>query len=159
MNLFYLEHLKQYLSSVSFFNNSIWRSNKNMISGVWLANDTLPENFVFNESINYLCRKNNASLWFHVELREGIGVESLNGESGMIQLRCHCKNSNSEFIREFKSQYAIGNDEYFSRRISNKADTFYIVGKNILKQQLVFNEMNSIIKSFMLRFSVLAIAS
>ena len=154
LNLYYLEKLKEYFSKQSYLKNSKWVSDKNMVSGVWLANyKKLPDDYFFSDAIRKLYNDKKAGLWFHVEMWNGVVSNELKDVAGMIQLRCSCECENKEFINEFKKIYELKDGEYYPARTDNRWDTFYIVAKNIVKKQLVFSEINTLFKSFMSNFS------
>lgn len=154
LNLYYLEKLKNYLSNASYLKDTEWKSNKNMSSGTWLAIfKRKPDSFPFSDRIKKLCKEKEAALWFHVEMKDkGLVAKRLDDDAGSIQLKCSCKCENKEMVNEFKKIYELKESENFSSRRCNTWNTFYIVKKNIKKKQLVFSEINELIKNFMLNF-------
>lgn len=152
-NLYYLEKFKDYLQTQPDFVGSKWRSSKDEISGVWLANfNGLPERYHLLPEVQELCQKLNARLWFHLELRNGLFANQLDDLAGVIQLRCESDSSNKEFLHEFKNIYQIQEGEIYSSRANEKAKTFYLVSKEFKKKHLLFSNLLGIVQGFMNRF-------
>jgi len=143
---FFLAHIKNNPN----WQNSEWDINKNMQSGVWLANwKQMPSKFTFLPEIENLRKQGSGKLWFHIELHQGVKTENVNGMAGVLQLRGAVADKR-EFISEFKKIFKCNDDERFAYSI--KGDTFIVVVRDLLNRELVFDELASILVSFAGRF-------
>lgn len=155
LNLYYLENLKKKICGISVFENSKWVVDKNMMSGVWLANyEELPKKYNLHQSIRDLCERMDGNLWFHIEMWDGVLTKAPTDVAGMLQLRCSTSQSNSEFHKNLKNLVPLQEDEYYPSRIKENAGTFYGVGRSVIKEDLVFQNMVDIMRNFMKRFGV-----
>lgn len=153
LNLYLLKKFEEHLSKSRLWHGAKWETDKNMQSGVWLANyEAMPISYSFTPSIECLCRENTGRLWFHIELWDGVFATELDDCVGMLQLRCSTDKNNEDFIKQFKGIYQCGKQEYYSSRIMKGADTFYVVGSNLSKKELVFEQLVKRLTRFARKF-------
>lgn len=153
LNLYYLEKFKRVIVRRSLWNQSIWNTDKNMQSGVWLANyKRLGEGYSFNSKIEEFCKQKSVKLWFHIELGDGILSTRLEDVSGKLQLKCHSEISNKATLDEFKEVYKSNTGEYYASRVREQSDTFYLIGKNLAKRDLSFDRLEQQLQFFAERF-------
>lgn len=153
LNLYFLEKFREHLSNSPLWQEARWSTNKNMQSGVWLANydAKLPNSYYVNPSIKRFCQEKSAGLWFHIELWNGVFAVGLDDTVGMLQLRCGTKSDKKEFIKEFQGLYKPAEGEYYPSRMRD-AGSFYLVGRNLSKKELVFIQLEKQMICFAERF-------
>ena len=99
-----------------------------------------------------LCERMDGNLWFHIEMWDGVLTKAPKDVAGMLQLRCSTSQSNSEFHENLRKLLPLEEDEYFPSCIKENADTFYGLGRSVIKEDLVFQNMAYILRNFMRRF-------
>lgn len=150
LNLVALEYLKRYLEERQKWQGTKWVTDKNMQSGVWLANYTgLPDSYTFRPDISDLLSSESQSkyLWYHVELWEGLSAESDESVAGCIQLRCglrNCADSLKEVVRPLVDRQELVKVV--------KGGTFYLVRTVIQRKDLVLDKLEAKLTDFMSKF-------
>lgn len=157
LNLFLLEKFHRRLKSGTKFDGFEWHSNKNQISGVWLASYfSQPRNYNFTAEIETLQRNNSAELWFHIELGKGIGAEVPSDIAGTFQLRVSVRAptevDNFRLLEEFSQIRNLRPDEDSPKKVKKSAGTFYLVSKKIYKQDLILDNLEKNFTEFCERF-------
>ena len=153
LNLYYLEKLRRHLGRHQLLKGTEWDSDKNMRSGVWLSNHEGPvPGYDFSPAITALLGTDGSKLWFHIELNCGVETRDLNQVAGAIQLKCYTPRSNRELAAALKSVFVPTDGMYLSSRVSDAWNTFYLLGSNIAKSDMVFAQMPARLLDFMRAF-------
>ena len=153
LNLYYLEKLRRYFAEHELLQGTEWDSDKNMRSGVWLSNHDGPvPGYDFSPAITALLGTDGSKLWFHIELHSGVETRDLNQVAGAIQLKCYTPRSNRELAAALKSVFVPTDGMYLSSRVSDAWNTFYLLGSNIAKSDMVFAQMPARLLDFMRAF-------
>lgn len=153
INLFFLGKIQEYLMSKVLWQGMKWTSDKNMISGVWMATlNGLPKTYQISPQIQNLFQQDEG-IWFHVELGEGVFASKHEDLVGNIQLKCWLKTTNkydffNEFIKICQPKQEL-NESMVKRK---SGSSFYLIKRNIFKKDLVFPEFEKILIDFMKRF-------
>jgi len=159
LNLYYLEKLKEKICSMAVHKESKWVTDKNMQSGVWLANyKALPKKYIFNNGIKKLHKKMSAKMWFHIEMWDGVLSKSAKDRAGTLQLRCSTIQSNKTFHSKLLQILSLKGDEYnYPVYVKDNADSFYSVRCDLRKEDLLFPNMTKKLKDFMELFGTFVI--
>jgi len=157
VNWYYLALFREQLRQSKLFRGSEWTIDKNMKSGVWLANfKELPTSYKFSGKLKNFCKAERVALWFHIELWDGIAGESDESEVGLMQLRCeahrHSKDSNQAAFDAFEAIHHLGSAEKYPRAIKAGANTFCLVKRTLKKHELPFSRLERMTADFHRRF-------
>lgn len=156
LNLYYLAKFQEYLSSFPEWRDAQWFADKNMQSGVWLANnkDTFSKCYTFAPWIEELCLNlcgKNAKdiLWFHVEIYTGALKVGIGAKIGVVQLRCEkTVIGNREFLAGFREIHNLKTGEQYAQKLKNDAGTFLLVQEDLLKPEMCFDRLASKLTGF-----------
>lgn len=138
LNLYLLERLRRDLLANSRWKHCGFKMDKNMRSGVWLALleiEKVAGVFCYEDSLSTVCKAQDASIWFHVELWDGILVKDGESKAGVIQLRCRAKDAKT-FLEGFRQARPLRNGENYSARMKKQAGSFYLLAWPLLKRHL-----------------------
>lgn len=156
LNLYHLERFRDYVLLQPQWRGCRWETDKNMRSGVWLAlfdPGSPPSPFRFNDVVRKFRDDNSVELWFHLELWDGVLATTDVDTAGTIQIKCHAKNKNNvAAMQSFRAIYALKSDERLASRVKGTADTFYLVGRSLLRKHLPHASLEGQLESFMGRF-------
>jgi hypothetical protein len=152
MNLYYIEHLRRRFMAEASLAHVAWNTEKNQISGVWMASDGLASHYAFSDELQALCTRCGAEMWFHIELWQGVLARELHDVAGMIQLRCSSQQPSRAFLVELYSLTTLRANQYKPSQLKTVAGSFYGVGQNFMKRDLRFEAMTRLVLDFMRQF-------
>ncbi len=123
--------------------NPRWRhcrvmTDKNMQSGVWLAafdHEKGDGVFRYDAALAALCEQQQATVWLHVELWDGVLAGEAGDTSGVIQLRCSAKDAVA-FTSGFRQVRPPQEGEGSPTRRKKHAGSFYLLSRPLLRSQL-----------------------
>ncbi|HUT01672.1 MAG TPA: PD-(D/E)XK nuclease family protein [Phycisphaerae bacterium] len=160
LHLVMLQYFSEYLATRPVWRGTEWSLDKNMRSGVWLANFRhLPGGFTFSQPIQQAIGDTGAGLWFHVELWRGLGLRARSWDdvAGCLQLRCYAKGRDPASVRErFQQAYEIGQSEAWTARTKKSSETYFLVRRELKKSEFVFGSLEAALRSFMAGFGSFA---
>jgi hypothetical protein len=142
LNLYLLERLRRDLLASSRWKHCRFKMDKNMKSGVWLALFEIDKEagvFYYEDSLSTVCKAQDASIWFHVELWDGVLARDVDSTAGVLQLRCEAKNAKT-FVESFRQARPLRDGENYSAKTKRQAGSFYLLARPLLKRHLTANE-------------------
>lgn|GEM_PF-5189927 len=162
LNLFLLEKFSRHLKERSKFAGFEWVSDKNQSSGAWLASGwegSQPKYYKFFDATEMLLEKHSATLWFHLELTNGILAREPTDIAGSFQLRGKVRGKvdipkdNWKFAEElWSTRTRLYDDENKPKRIKVSAESFFLIRKNIYKHELFLEKLEVSFTEFFERF-------
>ena len=139
LNLYLLEHLRRQLQASDRWRRCRLTTEKNMRSGVYLAvfeAEGAGEGFRHADQLAALWQDAGASVWFHVELWDGVLARGNDDVAGVIQLRCQSVASPNAVTGKFREARPLRAGEKHPAKVKAKADSFYLLARPLLKKHL-----------------------
>lgn len=138
LNLYLLERLRRDVLASPRWKHCRVRMDKNMKSGVWLAAFEIEKEadvFCYDDALTAVCKEQDASIWFHVELWDGVLAKEGESTAGVIQVRCGAKNAKA-FVDGFRQARRLRDGESYSARMKKDAGSFYVLARPLMKRHL-----------------------
>jgi hypothetical protein len=115
--------------------------DKNMKSGVWLAVFEVEKEvsvYCHSDAISAVCKEQDASIWFHVELWDGVLAKDEESTAGVIQVRGQARDAKA-FAECFRRLRSLREGESYSARMKKGAGSFYVLARPLLRKHLTAN--------------------
>ena len=152
-NWFMLEHLRRTLDADLRWEGTQWNTEKNMQSGVWLADyERRSTSFKLSSELESFCRVQDAQVWLHVELWKGILAPDVEDEAGIIQLRCSTSADRQRARKAFLKIYVPEPHDHKARAPRASAGTFMLTGRKLKKRELSIPILQHTMAQFYERF-------
>jgi hypothetical protein len=143
LNLYLLERLRRDLLLSPRWKHCRLQMDKNMKSGVWLALFEVEKGagvFRYEDALAALRTGQDDSIWFHVELKDGVFAKDDEDTAGVIQLRCGANDAKT-FMEGFRRARPLRDGENYSTRMKKQAGSFYLLARPLLKKHLTASRL------------------
>lgn len=139
LNLYLLEHLRRQLLQSSRWGRCRLKLDKNMQSGVWLAAFGVEGEggvFRYADPLAALWKQHDVSVWFHIELWDGVLASVGDRAAGVIQLRCGATTKPKELADRFRAARPLRDGEKYPSRVGAEAGSYYLLARPLVKAHL-----------------------
>lgn len=155
LNLYYLAKLKEKIRSVEVYKESdwqIWNVRKMDVCLDYYVD--FQKKYILNNRLQDLCKSMDASLYFHIEIQEGVLSKSAKDLSGTLQLRCYSIEQSNKAIHTKLRQIIFQKEDEFnySTHVKENAESFYVLSYCLRKEDLLFPNMIKKLTKFIERF-------
>jgi hypothetical protein len=157
LNLYLLERLRRDLFGSPRWKHCGMMKNKNQQSGVWLAVSNLDKEagiFRYEDALAPICKDQAASIWFHVELWDGVFAKDGESTAGVIQLRVGAKDAKDKtfdaktFVEGFRRIRPLRDGEKYANRMKKEAGSIYLLARPLLKKHLTASQFKAQLEGF-----------
>ncbi len=149
-NLYLLERLRRDLVKSPRWKHCRLEIYKNTQSGVSLALFDAEKEasiYCYKNGLAAVCKEQDATIWFHLELWDGVLATDGESSAGVIQLRCKTKNAKI-FVEGFRRMRPLEKGESYSARMKKDARSHYLLARPLHKKHLTANEFRKQLEDF-----------